>query len=369
MTLTYIIIQGGGQIMSTFSIKASIGGFKMRCLILWLLLFSIAVPSFAAQKEPATLSYQGTLTDNTGIPLTGTKTITVSLYDVPTIGTAFWSDSYTVSLKNGQFSVVLGSDTKPLTGLFNRFQGETYIGIKVGTDLEMPIRQKMASVAYAINGLPNDSIALPTGVTGAGRVGLGTKTPREKLDVTGNIIATGNITASGNVSASGAVSSGSLSTGNITSAGNITATSGVISSNSISTGNISSTGNITAASGIITSNSVSTGNINSTGDITAANGVISASALSASTLNIIGEARMNGNLLVFLKPGNNGTVTCEEYCNNCTSAGVPSDWGRPGACIGSMNDLGANNTPFYYRSCTWRPVPVSGVTCICISTH
>jgi len=58
---------------------------------------------------PNTLNYQGTLTDNAGQLITGSRNITISLYTVPTGGTAFWTEQQTnVVLKNGQFSVVLG---------------------------------------------------------------------------------------------------------------------------------------------------------------------------------------------------------------------------------------------------------------------
>ena len=106
----------------------------------------------AAQIEPATLSYQGILTDNTGQPVTVTKSIRVCLYQTPSAGTAFWCDDYTVTpAKTGQFSVVLGRDGNPLTDKFSSFSGETYIGIRVGTDNEMTQRQRMTSVVYAVN--------------------------------------------------------------------------------------------------------------------------------------------------------------------------------------------------------------------------
>lgn len=110
-----------------------------------------AMGGAADQVEPATLTYQGTLTDNAGQPVTGAKSMTFSLYDVSSGGTPFWFENFpSVSVKNGQFSVVLGT-TKSLTGYFNKFSGLTYIGIAVGSDPEMPQRQKLTSVAYAIN--------------------------------------------------------------------------------------------------------------------------------------------------------------------------------------------------------------------------
>lgn len=120
-------------------------------LCFWIVLSVFSFQASAIQIEPASLSYQGVLTDVSGKPLPdGVKAISISLFNSPTGGTPFWSDAYNAVLRNGQFSVVLGSDIKPLTGLFSEFNGTTYIEIKVGTDQPMS-RQKLTSVAYAIN--------------------------------------------------------------------------------------------------------------------------------------------------------------------------------------------------------------------------
>ena len=109
------------------------------------------------QVEPATLSYQGTLTDTSGQAITGTKTLQVCLYDNPVTtpgpspgGTAFWCDTYTAAVKNGLFSLVLGRDGNELKPVFNKLNGTTYVGVKLGSDTEMVPRQKLTSVAYAV---------------------------------------------------------------------------------------------------------------------------------------------------------------------------------------------------------------------------
>jgi len=119
----------------------------------------------AVAAVPNTLTYQGTLTDGAGQPISGSKTITFSLYTVPTAGTAFWSEPQTLTLVDGRLSVVLGANAaKPLDA--SKFTGETYIGIKVGTDTEMP-RQKFSSVAYAFQagdgGVPKGGIIMWSG--------------------------------------------------------------------------------------------------------------------------------------------------------------------------------------------------------------
>ena len=83
--------------------------FSFVVLFIFFSFFQIA----KSADVPEILNYQGTLTDNTGQPITGTKEITFNLYDVASGGTASWSETQTVTLIDGKFSVVLGS-TNPL---------------------------------------------------------------------------------------------------------------------------------------------------------------------------------------------------------------------------------------------------------------
>jgi microcystin-dependent protein len=135
----------------------------MLVLVCLIPLFVFASTGGAVQTEPATLNYQGTLTDNAGQPLTGSKTITIRLYTMLTGGSAFWTDTYTVNLFNGQFSVTLGSDANPLSAQLSQFNGVTYVGVQVGSDPEMTPRQKMTSVPYAFNGIPKGGIIMWSG--------------------------------------------------------------------------------------------------------------------------------------------------------------------------------------------------------------
>jgi hypothetical protein len=132
-------------------------------LFLCLLLVNLLInPLWAG--VPQTLSYQGSLFDNTGQAVSGTKSITFSLYTENAGGTPFWTDTQSVDLVEGRLSVELGNSTNPLDP--SDFTGETYIGLKVGSDQEMP-RQKFASVAYAFQagdgGVPSGGIIMWSG--------------------------------------------------------------------------------------------------------------------------------------------------------------------------------------------------------------
>jgi microcystin-dependent protein len=127
---------------------------------------TIVFVSGALCDVPNTLNFQGRLTDNLGQGVSGTKSITFRLYDVPSGGTAFWTEAQTVTLSDGQFSVVLGKTT---TLDPDDLTGETYIGIQVESDAEMAPRQKFTSVPYAIKSgdtLPAGVIVMWSGETG-----------------------------------------------------------------------------------------------------------------------------------------------------------------------------------------------------------
>lgn len=130
-----------------------------RCFLMLLILIgSVAF----ADGPPRKLNYQGVLTSSTGGAITSPVNVTFSLYNVPTSGTAFWTETQSVTLANdGRFSVVLGSTTPMDPALFT---GKTYIGVKVGSDTEMP-RQQLTSVAYALTAQRSlDTVQIPKGV-------------------------------------------------------------------------------------------------------------------------------------------------------------------------------------------------------------
>ena len=93
-------------------------------------------------------SYQGTLTDQNGAPITTTVMMTFTLYDAPASGSKLWGpEVQAVAVSNGLFHVVLGS-VVPIsaTGLAD----DLYLGIAVNGEELLP-REKLASVPYAMD--------------------------------------------------------------------------------------------------------------------------------------------------------------------------------------------------------------------------
>lgn len=112
---------------------------------------SNAAPA-AQGATPGTLSYQGYLTNAAGQPANDTLNITFRIYNVPTGGTALWTEtrsgSNAVPVSDGLFNVHLGSITPIPASMWNN--ATLYLGIQVGGDAEMSPREVLGAVPVAI---------------------------------------------------------------------------------------------------------------------------------------------------------------------------------------------------------------------------
>lgn len=103
-------------------------------------LSSVTVPA----QIPARINYQGYLTNSGGIPINTTVSIKFSIYDAETGGVALWSETQSVTVTDGIYSVQLGT-----TSISLAFDVPYYLGVKVGTDAEMTPRKPLTAVPYA----------------------------------------------------------------------------------------------------------------------------------------------------------------------------------------------------------------------------
>lgn len=121
------------------------------CIISVLVLcLSVAEPGMA--QVPKKIHYQGYLTDSSGLPVNGTRTMTFAIYDVPTSGTALWSETQNVEVKDGRYSLYLGQ-LNPFTFINpTTLPGPKpyYLGLTISPDPEMTPREELASVMYAL---------------------------------------------------------------------------------------------------------------------------------------------------------------------------------------------------------------------------
>ncbi len=146
---------------------------------------------------PTSISYQGYLTDKNGTPVLDPVDITFTLYTEINGGTAVWSEVHTeVDPNEGLFSVELGGNGSPMSAAI--FDGDRYLGVKVGDDAEMTQRQKLSSVIYAFvaeyantagcaytlsapDGSPADAVY----VDNEGKVGINTGSPQQTAHING----------------------------------------------------------------------------------------------------------------------------------------------------------------------------------------
>lgn len=118
-------------------------------------LFLFGFPSDAAINKQ--INYQGKLTDSDGVSVAdGNYDIVFKIYDASSGGNTLWTGNYTaangnpVTTSRGIFSVMLGSGTGNSLDL--DFSSDTYyLGVKVGSDLEMTPRKRIGAVPQAYN--------------------------------------------------------------------------------------------------------------------------------------------------------------------------------------------------------------------------
>ncbi len=152
---------------------------------------AFALGAGAMADVPYTISYQGVLRDELGVPLPdGSYDITFRLYDVDTGGAPLWEETQTVALSEGLFSVHLGSSVS--FGGAVDFAVPYSLGIAVEGESEMAPRHWLTSAPYAFHAAYADealsasdddwNIDGPVVYTNSD-VGIGTSSPDGAFDV------------------------------------------------------------------------------------------------------------------------------------------------------------------------------------------
>ena len=127
----------------------------MKILSRWLSVSLLVVVSCLPVRAapPQTISYQGFLTSSAGAPVNATLSVQFSLYSVASGGTALWTETQSVTVTNGNYSVILGNTT-PIS---LPFDAPYFLGVTVGTDAEMTPRAALTIVPYAFRAITADT--------------------------------------------------------------------------------------------------------------------------------------------------------------------------------------------------------------------
>jgi hypothetical protein len=122
---------------------------RILSLLSGILVITLCGSAWSAVSVPKLVHYQGLLTQSTGAPLAdGSYGMTFRIFDASTGGSPSWSETQTVPVANGYYSVFLGSSTSlPAEPFFSGPQ--KYLEVQVNTETLAP-RERIVSVPYAI---------------------------------------------------------------------------------------------------------------------------------------------------------------------------------------------------------------------------
>lgn len=128
----------------------------------------------SVEFESGVLTYQGTLMDSNGNPVTGSYDITFRIYNSPTSATPLWEESRidgnAVPVQNGLFNIMLGS-LNPIPDIVWE-SPELYLGVKIDSDSEMSPREKLTYVPGAmVSNVAQLALSVPDGSVSLAKLG------------------------------------------------------------------------------------------------------------------------------------------------------------------------------------------------------
>ncbi len=162
-------------------------------------------------KPPTQLTYQGFLTDGSGVPVGNTapvnKTLILRIYDAPAGGTLKWSSQQIVTVDKGYFSALLGQGNAVGSDPFSADLSAVFTG-PGASDRYLELNADGATIAPRLRFLPAPYAMLAKSAT-------------ELLDP---IYGTNSLSiSSGNLTVGGTINGNNVNVSNLGASGNITA--------------------------------------------------------------------------------------------------------------------------------------------------
>jgi hypothetical protein len=270
---------------------------KITTFLRFALTLGLSAPLLQAQLVPGLISYQGKITDSSGVGLGDSAPVNrkmiFRIYDNATGGNRLWSEEQTVTLVKGDFSVILGqgiaasyngSPENPKPSLLTVFGGtDRYLELVVDggdgnfntADTPITPRQRLIATAFAIRAATADAVTAGSDLnlrdanTGLGWYGTGRLFNGTALDGPVLYGANGGILGSVNGATQNTAlqwnNSGNVGVGVVPNASFKLDVTG----NSRVTGNLNTTGTLTAGTLSVTGNSTIAGSETITGALTA----------------------------------------------------------------------------------------------------
>ena len=228
--------------------------------------FLTALP--LAAQVPSLINYQGRLTDGSGNPVSGNRTMAVRLYDAATGGNMTYEETIgTVGVANGTYSFQFGASGN---GIVSVLSGQDYLALTVnGT--EETTRTRLLAVPYALKAKESaDTQTLNSQVTSLNGTVAGLSASQTTL--AGNVTTLSTQVSGVSINASAALGAVSELSGNVTSLGTQVNT---LSANvtSLASGQSALTANVTTlstqVSGVSSNASAALGAVNAlSGNVT-----------------------------------------------------------------------------------------------------
>lgn len=128
-----------------------------------LIMLGLSVCSLAS--VPLTITYQGKLTDEAGVPMTGTKQMKFSLWNASLSGSKLWEEpvgsTRSVEVLDGLFTVLLGTSAPLSESVLN---GNVWLQVEID-GVALP-RVQVVSAPFAVRSLIAEKVQVPVSVSG-----------------------------------------------------------------------------------------------------------------------------------------------------------------------------------------------------------
>ena len=111
---------------------------------------ALLLPAIASAAVPQLLLHEGRVTDDLGQPIHGSHDLTVRLYDDINDNSTLFEESFSLTLEDGWYRVVLGRDSGAPLDMSTFADGSVWVAVAVDSGPEIGGRELVGTVPYAV---------------------------------------------------------------------------------------------------------------------------------------------------------------------------------------------------------------------------